>query len=419
MSDYTRLQSPIDPAHYGSAGFFSSVINLANTILGAGILSMSHAFTKTSLFFGCLTIFFSAFASFLGLYFVSLCADRLPRGKASFAAVAKHTFPSLAIVFDSAIAIKCFGVSISYLVIVGDLMPQIAPSIGFTASIFEHRETWIIVSIVVLTPLAFLRRLDSLRHTSFISLISLSYLMVIVIYHFIKGDMERGEIRYFRPESLSGYLSVLPVFVFGFTCHQNAFSVINEVKTPSHGFINFTLFSAVFSSMILYLIVAITGYLSFGSLTSGNIIAMYDDGSFLITFGKLAIVILVLFSYPLQCHPCRNSLYQAIRRSYSSHDMSNRYHTVLTLCILLTSLLIALSLSSLELVLAFVGSTGSTFISFVLPGLLYYFFSHNAVSPNSASEKQLKITRFVAACLAIYGISVMILCLNINLAKLK
>ncbi|EPY50510.1 vacuolar amino acid efflux transporter Avt8 [Schizosaccharomyces cryophilus OY26] len=419
MSDYVRLQSPPDSVHYGSAGFFSSVINLANTILGAGILSMPHAFTKTSLFFGCLTIFFSAFASFLGLYFVSLCAARLPRGKASFAAVAKHTFPSLAIVFDAAIAIKCFGVSISYLVIVGDLMPQIAPLLGFTAPIFESRETWIFFSILILTPLTFLRRLDSLRHTSLISLISLSYLVIIVIYHFFRGDMERGEVRYFRPESLSGYLSVLPVFVFGFTCHQNAFSVINEVKIPSHRYINFTLFIAICSSTFLYLIVSIAGYLSFGSLTSGNIIAMYDDGSFLIAFGKLAIVMLVLFSYPLQCHPCRNSLYQAIRRSYSAHDMSNAYHIGLTICILVTSLLIALSLSSLELVLAFVGSTGSTFISFILPGLLYYFFSHSVASPDSTSEKELKITRIIAVCLAIYGVFVMVLCLNINLAKLK
>jgi hypothetical protein len=39
-----------------------------------------------------------------------------------------------------------------------------------------------------------------------------------------------------------------------------------------------------------------------------NIIAMYPSTSLFIAIGQLAIVILVLFSYPLQVHPCRNCL---------------------------------------------------------------------------------------------------------------
>ena len=68
----------------------------------------------------------------------------------------------------------------------------------------------------------------------------------------------------------------------------------------------------------LYLLVAFTGYLSYGSspnhrnLTlgsnvSGNIISMYENSA-AATFGRAAIVVLMLFSYPLQAHPCRGSL---------------------------------------------------------------------------------------------------------------
>lgn len=39
-----------------------------------------------------------------------------------------------------------------------------------------------------------------------------------------------------------------------------------------------------------------------------NIIAMYPSTSLFIAGGQLAIVVLVLFSYPLQVHPCRNCL---------------------------------------------------------------------------------------------------------------
>jgi amino acid permease len=47
-----------------------------------------------------------------GLYLLSLCAQYTPRRRASFFAVAQLTFPSAAVFFDAAIAIKCFGVSI-------------------------------------------------------------------------------------------------------------------------------------------------------------------------------------------------------------------------------------------------------------------------------------------------------------------
>ena len=47
-------------------------------------------------------------------------------------------------------------------------------------------------------------------------------------------------------------------------------------------------------------------------ITSGqvgaNVIAMYPSTSIFIAVGQLAIAILVMFSYPLQVHPCRNCL---------------------------------------------------------------------------------------------------------------
>jgi len=39
-----------------------------------------------------------------------------------------------------------------------------------------------------------------------------------------------------------------------------------------------------------------------------NIIAMYPSTTVFVAVGQLAIVVLVLFSYPLQVHPCRNCL---------------------------------------------------------------------------------------------------------------
>jgi amino acid permease len=63
---------------------------------------------------GILTCVFSGCMAALGLYFLSRCAAKAPPRRASFFAISQMTFPSAAIWFDVAIAIKCFGVSIRY-----------------------------------------------------------------------------------------------------------------------------------------------------------------------------------------------------------------------------------------------------------------------------------------------------------------
>jgi amino acid permease len=76
---------------------------------------------------------------------------------------------------------------------------------------------------LVVIPLSFLRRLDSLKYTSLVALVSIAYLVVLIVYHFIKGDTmaDRGDIRVIEWGGLIQVLKSFPVIVFAYTCHQN------------------------------------------------------------------------------------------------------------------------------------------------------------------------------------------------------
>ena len=76
---------------------------------------------------------------------------------------------------------------------------------------------------LIVIPLSFLRRLDSLKYTSVIALISIGYLVILVVFHFFKGDtmQDRGPIRVIRWGGAVPTLSSFPVVVFAYTCHQN------------------------------------------------------------------------------------------------------------------------------------------------------------------------------------------------------
>jgi len=193
---------------------------------------------------------------------------------------------------------------------------------------------------------------------------------------------------------------------------------------------NIVIGSSIGSATLTYEVIAVFGYLTFGSKVcsfrsplpnpfllfniqvGANIIAMYPSTSLFIAIGQLAIVILVLFSYPLQVHPCRNCLDKVfhageahfeikpfgddeededpVDEDHAHAEMTPLKHSVLTGAIIALGFLIAFFVDDLQMgeyisfisipefdvdlhsVLSFVGSTGSTTISFILPGLFYW-----------------------------------------------
>lgn len=459
----------------GTATIRSGTINLLNTIVGAGILAMPFGLKSNGVLFGSLLIIWSSLTSSFGLYLQNKVAKYTQQqGAVSYFSLAQLTYPHLSIIFDSAIAIKCFGVGVSYLVVIGDLMPKIMETLAVDAdSILMARNLWITLFMVaIVIPLSYLKKLDSLKYTSIVALFSVVYLICLVVGHYFAQDIpvEHLKVDWLGPASIKSTLSSFPIFVFAYTCHQNMFAIINELKPNEKDGSqtrqsNVIIRNAIATACVSYLIVGITGYLTFGRSANGNIITMYPKESVLSLIGRLCIVIMVSLSYPLQCHPCRGSINHVIfficngmksgwknrqqghNPEYASlssdvesnsesiveesfisttpmegaHDSEGHYPITvklttkmfysITTAILLLSYLVAITVTSLEHVLAFVGSTGSTSISFILPGLFGYLL----IKPiNGATELDTMeiICKFGGLALAIWGVTVMFVCLG-------
>lgn len=62
-----------------------------------------------------------------------------------------------------------------------------------------------------------------MKYTSIVALTSIGYLVILVVAHFIKGDTmaDGGPIHFIEWQGLISALSVFPVIVFAYTCHQN------------------------------------------------------------------------------------------------------------------------------------------------------------------------------------------------------
>lgn len=166
----------------------------------------------------------------------------------------------------------------------------------------------------------------------------------------------------------------------------------------------------------MYTTVALAGYLTYGSKVQPDLLVNYPDSSPWFLAARAGISIVVVCAYPLQAHPsrkCALTLFRAMSaalvarralaasRSESSatsplnpqaeaeaggykaaqprraaqqlpdEDYTPRFW-LYTLLFVLASWRIALGVSNLGKVMAVVGATGSTSVSYILPGACYW-----------------------------------------------
>lgn len=428
----------------------SSFVSLVKTIVGAGLLSMPLAFSTDGLVCGIFIILLAAATSGYGLLLQVYVAQYVPPGHASFFNVCSITYPTLSVAFDVAIATQCFGCAISYLVLIGDLMPTIITNVSLVLP-ENQRAFWILASALACVPLSFLRNLDSLKYTSVLGLVAIGYMAILVVGHFITGDVPalyRGDITLF-PTSATLVFSTFSIIVFAFTGHQNMFSIVNEAADRSLSSLSTLVNLTILAASSLFIVVGISGYLTFGSLVNGNVIMLYP-AAFSTTLGRLCIVFMVVFSFPLMIHPARisvNNIYywilvhvfgklttpealgllleteigpETIEAGAVSEPsktfivpLPNSVFFTITTLLLLVGYTAAITIKSFALVLAVVGATGSTAISFILPGL----FGYKLIGSDSDDPSSLEhIMKLCSLILVFWGFAVMVVCLYSSLA---
>lgn len=454
--------------HMGRATIRLGLINLLNTIVGAGILAMPYGLAANGMAFGVLLIVWLSATSAFGLYLQNKVAKYTGQQDAVlYFSLCQLTYPQLSVIFDAAIAIKCFGVGVSYLVVIGDLMPQIMAALHVLSLWLLHRNVWITLFMALMvTPLSYLKRLDSLKYTLVVALFSVGYLICLVVEHYVVDTLPARELDLWGPLLVRLTLALLPIFVFAYTCHQNMFAIINELRSTADAGLqtrqaNWVIRNAIGVACALYLVVGVVGYLLFGRGVSGNIITMYPRSSVLLLVGRLCIVVMVSLLFPLQCHPCRglvNHIVHFVKHGVAGsrlrnlavtlggytlladleteaeteesfvsttpmegaqdtdgHDpiivpLTSRNFYLITTVIVAASYAVAVTVTSLTHVLAIVGSTGSTSISFILPGL----FGYMLICPDGPLTLLERFCKYGGLALSVWGVLVMVVCLTVT-----
>ncbi|KAJ9619564.1 hypothetical protein H2203_008344 [Taxawa tesnikishii (nom. ined.)] len=382
------------------SGMRSAFMNMANSIIGAGIIGQPYALRQAGLVTGvlllvCLTVL-------VDWTIRLIVTNSKLSGANSFQTTVEHCFGKSGLI---AISIAqwafAFGGMVAFCIIVGDTIPHVMaaffPSLRSMPVLWlltDRRAIIVIFVLGVSYPLSLYRDISKLAKASTLALISMLVIIVTVITQGprIPADM-RGPIK----GSIlinSGVFQAIGVISFAFVCHHNSLLIYGSLRKPTMDrFARVTHFSTGIS-MAACLAMALSGYLTFGSFTQGNVLNNFPTDNIMVNIARLYVSYTSTLSIPLPLpipSPFIHVVFQLLRPEHAHHSPLEAFvcREVMTLyyfphepfnpnrhLIFSTSLVVAavtLSLMTCDLGVVFelVGATSACALAYILPPLCY------------------------------------------------
>eukprot|EP00729_Bicosta_minor_P001996 gene1996-16010_t len=366
----------------GPASSFSSVVNLTNTILGAGMLGMARAIQSSGLILGMAIIAMVSVFSGLSILLLNSSATKLePSVTPSYYKLAEAAFPIERRgqtawgpkITAFVMAMTTFSGATSFLIIVADAVcPLVAHFAGMP---IEHvpRPAVQIASMVVVLPLSLLENLDSLYTGYSVARGERGYrgcnnqLNTKVAKHateMVFGDAVAEEcvpLPLFKLDL--SMIDTISVATLAYTCQMNVFTVRRELRNSTPRRWTAVWASSNFVALLVYLTVGSAGYIAFGEDVAGNVVVNLEQSDKLVIVGRAMLAFSFIVSIPMMVHPCvKNMMLAGVQGS----------RRTVVLMTLGTALAISTAISDVGLLFRWFGGPNSALMAYILPPLFYY-----------------------------------------------
>ena len=298
------------------------IANLANTNMGVGMLALPAAMSNAGFLGGTVLLLFSASVAAFASHLLAECVNTVGRPATLSTVTARALGVKGILLTDAAVVIIGTSCAIGYLIVVGDMLPEIArwmvggggadPAHGHNAS----RELWILAAVPIVGPLAFLRRLESLGSASTFVVVCVGAIIITVLVYAVglapstdpcvaalhsalapnlsgvamgaangsgltMGAMmgacpARAEPSVVPLRDASHTLSSLPTFLFAFAAQINVPSIVSELRQPTPSRVSRVLFGGMGLTAAAYFLVAIAAYSTYGVAVSPDVLVFHD-----------------------------------------------------------------------------------------------------------------------------------------------
>ncbi|KAJ1338205.1 solute carrier family 38 (sodium-coupled neutral amino acid transporter) member 11 [Microdochium nivale] len=357
------------------SGLREAFMNMANSIIGAGIIGQPYAMRQAGIA--------SGIALLVGLTFVVDWTIRLIvinsklSGAHSFQGTVEHCFGRTGLIAISAAQwLFAFGGMVAFCVIVGDSIPQVFRAIW--PGLHDMPVFWLlgnrqfVIALFVLGvsyPLTLYRDITKLAKASTMALISMTVIVFTVVVQSAFAPAEsRGSFSTPLLTINTGFMQAVGVISFAFVCHHNSLLIYGSLETPTIDRFSRVTHYSMGVSTLACLTMALVGFLTFGDKTKGNVLNNFPADNTMVTIARLCFGFNMLTTLPLEAFVCREVM---LNYFFPGEPFSMKLHLMLSTSLVVSALAISLLTCDVGAVFDLVGATSACALAYILPPLCY------------------------------------------------
>ncbi|CDK26874.1 unnamed protein product [Kuraishia capsulata CBS 1993] len=366
-------------------------MNMANSILGAGIIGQPLAFKNSGVLAGLVLMVFLTVLVDWTLRLIIVNAKL--SGQKTYHDTVFFCFglPGK-ITILLAQGLFAYGGSMAFCVIIGDTIPHVLRTLAgdwveksAVLNFLLSRNVLILaLSGCISYPLSLNRDISKLAKASGVALVGMLIIVTVVVVHGpqmpadLKGSISTSQ--WFINKNVFQGISVIS---FALVCHHNTTFIYESMKKPTlDRFAKLTHISC-FISMIACGLMGMVGYLTFKDKTKGNILNNFPSSDWVANIARLCFGLNMLTTFPLEVFVVREIardflvMWKKSRESgYASltsqseddqTELSDKEHFWLTTVLCFSAISVSLFTCNLGAILELVGATSASIMAYILP----------------------------------------------------
>ena len=347
------------------------VMNILNTVLGAGILSISNSFTFCGLIPSISMLTLSALFTLLSTILVIKMADITKCD--SINELAQRTTGKFGnTLMGVSVVFFCLSCMTAYIIMSTEIIQGWLSLAGFNTDSFWRRALVALVySAVFPIALTIPRQLTFINYASFFCFVGLSLYTFGMFYkgiillpkNGIDPTVETGVFGL-------GLFNALGVYALSFSLAGVIIPIIRNME-PDQKKRYVATGSAFFISFAISLLPGVIGYLLFGASTKSMILSNFPNDDVLFIIVRVAILIVLTSSYPALGLTVLTVFSRIIYKTEQHQLLPWRKRAVVLVCQNIIPLIIGLCLPNVRPAMAIGGAFGAGVSNLVMPPLMY------------------------------------------------
>ena len=385
----------------GKDSIKASGAQIANTIMGAGILSIPIIMRYLGLILGIIFIIFLAFCTIYSVFILIKCHEIT--GKNGFSMLGKITMGKFgSILIKVIIIINNLGFCIAYFRIFGEVVQTIIQGWVSPESFWAnnwHNFIYIIICSFIMFSFIFIKNLSALKKVAYMGvsvvlIFSLGLTLLFIhkgIHHYLDSNISWI---FLKPNcSFSEAFHVIPSVFLAFLFQFNVFPIYLSLKEKNLETMMKATKIGVGYSLFIFLIVGIVGFLLYGLNMNDTLLNNFSDDmtkfrdisgfiKFLIIIISVSFVTTCLTSFPILYLSLRENFVNSLifcmknmnikeKKDNNKNFINEKGLLIITVALYILIIVMAIVLPKLKTIFSIVGATAGTFIAFILPNLFY------------------------------------------------